>query len=211
MLRKSLLKLFEQICQQNILPSFLDLLFPLKCLSCQAMLPESLELLCHDCLSEINPSQPQERCRSCYSYKTDDLCVSCLKEASPFFRTYAVFDASAPLEKLLQKLGAADGGFLAKSLAGLMLLKIEKSPLREFEVLVSSSDQASTRLTYALGELLKIPVIESYKKAEALTEKRVLMISTGSKAFSEYREEGILLAQSFPRSLQMLFFMRSYR
>lgn len=203
--------LFKEICQYKILPSFLDLLFPLKCLSCQVILPESLQLLCKSCLNDLSPSQPAERCRTCYCYKEGEACLFCSKEPSPFIRTFAAFDGCTPLEALANKLGSADGAFLANSLASLMVLQLENSPLREFEVLVPSHDLASKRLTKALGELLKMPVATDLQSIERPEEKRVLMVSTGHKPFSEYRNEGIRLAESFPRSLQMLFLMRGYR
>lgn len=223
--KHEVLSRFRVWCQLKFIPSFLDLLFPMQCIHCKSPLPESLKLFCANCLSELVISQPSERCRTCYSYKGDEACQGCMKTSSPFYKTYGVFELSPAIQTLAQKLSHSSGAFLANSAAGLLVMNLNPSPIREFDLIVPSFDAASLRLSKAFGHLLGIPVAEVFQKkgiiepktaikqsrSELILEKRVLLVSTGQNSFAQYREEGLLLADAFPRSIQKLFLFRSYR
>lgn len=221
-IKSSLLSEILTWCQRNIATSFCDLFFPLNCLSCSKPLPEDLTLLCTDCLSLMEKTNPKERCRSCFSFIGDDSCHSCMKYPSPFYRTYAPFQDDPATLVLIQKLNQEAGAHLAPSLAGLLLLSLEKSPIRDADIVVSSSDSGSQRLAKAFSNLSGQPYLKCFQAKSLLdrssairtstslqiADKRVLLISTGLQPFSHYLHEGQEISTAFPRSIQKLFFCR---
>lgn len=207
-------------CQKKLIPSFLDLFFPLNCLSCTVPLTGDLKLLCGKCLDTLEKTKPIERCRTCYRYTGDEPCGFCKKSPSPFYKTYAPFEETTATLALIHQLHSDSGAHLASSLAGLLLLFLDKSPLRDYDIIIPSHDIGSLRLAQAFSLLTGHPFLNCFKTKNLLdhttilqpkfspqiTEQRILFISTGMHPFSHYLYEGQELASAFPRSIQKLFF-----
>jgi predicted amidophosphoribosyltransferase len=168
----------------------------------------------------MEKTDPKERCRTCYRYTEDEPCLFCKNSPSPFYKTYAPFEECRATLALIHQLRSDSGAHLASSLAGLLLLSLEKSPLRDYDIIVPSHDSGSLRLAQAFSTLTGHPCLNCFKKNNLLdqttilqsksspqiTEKRILFISTGMHPFSHYLHEGRELASAFPRSIQKLFF-----
>ena len=92
---------------KNIL---LDLLFPHKCILCEAKGLDDLDL-CWACHSELptikNDGKYCEKCGNSLStatFATMQLCGECIKNPPPFDRTLAIFNYQKPIDYLILKL-----------------------------------------------------------------------------------------------------------
>lgn len=203
--------------------SFLDLLFPPTCLHCKHMLPQDHHLLCPSCMEQMPFTEPEEHCKLCYAYLNGDLCHRCLRSPSPFFRCLAPFSDNLSAKALTQGLLHPTGGFLANSLASLMLLQMDRHAFPHGEILISASDSGSKRLTAALSHLLDIPYHDAIKPSSLfhpfpqlksqtalfLEEKALTFISSGMRGFKMDLQEANVLSEAYPQSINAVIFSRS--
>lgn len=203
--------------------SFLDLVFPQKCLGCKELLPASHHLLCPPCLEQMPFTDPDDHCKQCYAYLDGELCKRCYRTPSPFFQALAPYSGSSSAISLAKGLSHPTGEFLAESLASLIYVHMDRFSFQPGELLVPASDSGSKRLTNALSQLLKVPFLEVIKPASLfrpapalkkkthlkLEERRLTFVTLGLRDFSEELNEANLLAEAYPRSMNALLFSRA--
>lgn len=203
--------------------SFLDLVFPQKCLGCKELLPNDHHLLCPPCLGQMHFTDPADHCKQCYAYLETDICSRCFRSPSPFSQAFAPYCGNASALSLAQALTHPTGGFLAQSLASLMYVHMEHYAFQTGEWLIPASDEGSQRLAFALSHLLKTPVAEAIQPAslfcktpqlkqkyqKQFEEQRLTYVTLGLRPLSDDIAEAFALAEAYPRSMNALMFSRA--
>lgn len=202
--------------------SLLDFLFPRLCLNCSNVLPYDLNLLCAPCLSEMQFSDPEELCKHCASFKGDDHCKRCPKNPSPFLRTLALFHEKEGAKALSATLSREGGGFLAESIAGMLLVQMERAGMPFPEIWIPAQDKGSKIVAQALEKITSIPSIDCIKKGNwikpkatlkkkqtvRIEEKNICLVCIGPQRFASLAEEGEVLAEAYPKTMNALMLSR---
>lgn len=202
--------------------SILDFFFPPICHSCAQPLTPSHSLLCAECLKEMPFSDAEECCRTCAAFTGKEECKRCLKDPPPFRHAVALFHENAHAIKLLSTLSGDAGGFLATSLASLMLLQMDKAKLPFPDFIIPSADVGSLKLAEALSKMTSIPHLNPLlasnwlhphtrlkkRAAVKMEDAHLLLLSSGIKGVAILKEEGEVLLTAYPKSVNALLFQR---
>jgi predicted amidophosphoribosyltransferase len=133
---------------QTLLHACLDLLYPRRCLHCDASLPPEHRQLCPSCWAELEFSNPEQHCKSCYSPIENalDRCPHCKRFSSPFYRVISAFDAIGPSIKLRGMFQELPGAFLTKGAAALMAYRYLELHLPHPDLVIPLPTNSLTRI-----------------------------------------------------------------
>lgn len=236
---------------QPIIRAFSDLLFPPLCIHCLSQIEGELHHFCRNCFNQLELISPQERCPFCFSpqYCTERrTCPECHKNPPLLDRIAAAFDYYGPASTLVKKMKYGSQYYLADGAAAYMaaqFLQLDWNfpdylipvPISTAHWLERGYNQ-SKLIAEALGELIKVPVIEPIgrrsgdysqagltraqrlelkgsnfylKKTPPLLGKRLLIIDDVFTTGSTLRRCAEILYESSPAAVHGFVFTRTVR
>lgn len=158
--------------------SFLDLVYPPLCLHCEEGLEKAHPLFCFECLKQMAPIDPAERCPYCFSSEIDleheKCCDQCRHQPPLTERIAAVFDYEGPAATLIKKLKYGGQSYLAKG-AGAYLAAyflqlgwplpngIIPMPMSRLRAIERGYNQ-SALLAESIASLLSCPIYDLLKR-----------------------------------------------
>lgn len=107
----------------------LHLIYPTKCLHCQAILPPNSLVLCSTCASLLELACPDERCSICFRVLEDEgalPCAECSYQPSHYFRMAAAFDYDGVAGSLVKRLKYSQQPYLAQGMAAFLFAQFDR-------------------------------------------------------------------------------------
>lgn len=162
---------------QRLQKSVLHLVYPTKCLHCQALLPPESLVLCSVCASLLELASPHDRCPICFNLLSEDFtvpCDECSQYPPHYFRMAAAFDYEGPAVSLVKRLKYANQPYLAQGMAAFLVAQFDRLqwpmpnalvpiPLSFTHWLERGYNQ-SALLAEEMGRLLQCPVWHVLKR-----------------------------------------------
>ncbi len=160
--------------------SLSSLIFPPLCLHCKETLPEALKLLCFTCLSQVECIDTSQRCSRCFA----EGCICAKSPPISYTRLGCCFEYEGPQKSLLVAFKYKDRPYLAKSLAGFLLLQhqqlawqppdyITYIPQSFLRSCIRGYNQ-SALLAHHLAEMMQKPVICPLKRTSFSVSQTLL-------------------------------------
>ena len=109
--------------------SFLSLLFPPLCLSCEEPMHSPDHLFCDLCSSLLELIDPTLRCPRCFSLDYSPLkrkCARCSHIRHPFSGIAAAFEYTGPAAALVKKMKYGGLSYLAKTFAACLITQLDQ-------------------------------------------------------------------------------------
>ncbi len=207
--------------------SWLDFLFPRICFQCDKVLSSGFNIFCDECLQELHPADPEERCRGCFRIRDGDLhCPFCKATPSPFYQVLSVYNLDAsPAFTLQRRYQNFQNSFLTEGAAGLMaesLVQYGKIWPDCIIPLPSSLYEKATQgfsPSYALASylttILNVPILPALKAKGLfktvkyqihgdIEEKNILLV--GDQMTPEFFQAGEAIAEGVPQSISGITF-----
>ncbi len=191
---------------QALKESTLHLIYPMKCLHCQILLPPHSPVLCSICASLLEPIDPEERCPVCFNPMREDHslpCQECLHHLSFIDKIGAVFDYHGPAATLVKHLKYANQPDLARGMAAFLIIQFHRLqwPLPDAIIPVPLSFMhwlgrgynQSALLAKEISQILHLPVWHAlkrrngdYSQAALTLEQRKILDSQRFKLNTSY-------------------------
>lgn len=193
--------------------SLIHLVYPAKCLHCQALLPPGPLVLCSSCPSLLELISPKERCPACFNArpeKENGPCQECAQYPSHFLGMAAAFDYEGPAASLVKHFKYANKPYLARGMAAFLVAQFDQVqwPMPDAIVPVPLSfthwlDRGynqSALLAEELGRFLDRPVWKvlkrlsgDYSQAALNLEQRKALEGKRFKKNAKYALEGKII------------------
>lgn len=198
---------------ENLCHSLTHLIYPTKCVHCQALLPPQSLVLCEGCAPLLELISPHERCQACYavlSHQESAVCRACVQFPSHYHLMAAAFDYEGPPASLVKKLKYGNQPYLAQGMAAFLVAQIDqlKWQMPDFLIpvpmpLIKKLERGynqSELLAEEMGKLLGVPVLKALKRrsgdfsqAALKLEQRKMLEGSSFERDSKYALEGKVL------------------
>jgi competence protein ComFC len=160
---------------RSLIHSISHLIYPALCANCKHTLQHQHYILCASCRELLELIDPKERCQRCFTDMTHhEICLRCRKNYHSIHKCAAVFEYEGPASLLIRQLKYSQQTYLAKGIAGFMLMQwgnlgwelpdiIVPAPQSTVRWLERGFNQ-STLLAREIGKGLHVPVKEILKR-----------------------------------------------
>ncbi|MBS0629711.1 MAG: ComF family protein [Verrucomicrobia bacterium] len=204
----------------------LDLLYPPKCLHCDASLPKH-QLLCCVCLDLFTLLSAEGHCSKCFGEigTVSGICKPCREMAHPFARLSACFDGYGPAGSIARALLSQNQFHFAKDIASFIVIQMERLKYPPIDLLTIvpgyffnrhqfMAKELALMLNIPFKHLLKRhltpnPTFSPRKKCNIINQK-VLLLDISMKTRTTIRSAGLALERSGAETIYGMTFCATY-
>ena len=199
----------------------LDLLYPPKCLHCDALLQKH-SLLCGICLDMFILLPQEGRCNKCFSEiaSVEGTCKPCRQIAHPFVSLSSCFDSLGPGMSIGEALRGGQFHF-SKDIASFLIVQLDRLQYPCFDLITVVPGYFRSPYSLVakeLSKMLQVPFKNllkrgltphpsfSIQKKSNLINKKVLLLDIRMESRTTIREAGWALDKGLPESIYGMTF-----